>query len=86
MNKESVLKVARRHRKKNFLTEAFGKSYLQYCDAGYVQPDKFIELVDGTRNNVFPMRREITPEMDIGQYFEIVICQAKGEKTNGKTN
>ena len=86
MQQQKIIEKARKFRKKNFLTEAFGKRYLEFCDAGYVQPDKFIELVDGTRNNVFPMRRVVSPEMDIEQYFEIVICQAKGEHTYGKTN
>lgn len=86
MQTNRTIEQARKLKTRDFRNEKYLNSYLQHCDAGYVTPRQFEVLVEGKGTNVFPMRRILEPEMEMQDYFDIVICQVKGEKKDGKTN
>lgn len=79
-----AVNAAKKFKARNYLTEQFGKHYLQFCDEGYVQPHRFLGYVTET-NSPIPIRRVISPMMSFDQYLDVVIRQAKGNN-NGKTN
>ena len=64
------IQKAKAYSKKHFLTEAFGKLYLKYCDDGVIPPQDFLEKVSPNRKVIITVG-EVQSAIPIDEYFEL---------------